>query len=161
MYLLYLRNIWKEMPKQDRTKTLERGRSAVRTVKTKFPKVNIDFDNLTDLDIELYVVNHIATVFEAQPDTASYLESLGSKQKQIDYLCQNRHLLPPLVVVDLDSGDALGIDQGSSIYRTSDVIDYFVPRKKRESNRLELKVSSFVPLSGDDSDVNISHEEVG
>ena len=161
MYLLYLRNIWKEMPKQDRTKNLERGRSAVRTVKTKFPKVNIDFDNLTDLDIELYVVNHIATVFEAQPDIASYLESLGSKQKQIDYLCQSRHLLPPLVVVDLDSGDALGIDQGCSIYRTSDVIDYFVPRKKRESNRLELKVSSFVSLSGEDSDVNISHEEVG
>ena len=153
MYLLYLRNIWKEMPKQDRTKTLERGRSAVRTVKTKFPKV--------DIDIELYVVNHIATVFEAQPDVASYLESLGSEQKQIDYLCQNRHLLPSLVVVDLDSGDALGIDQGSLIYRTSDVIDYFVPRKKRESNRLELKVSSFVSLSDDDSDVNISHEEVG
>ena len=47
------------------------------------------------------------------------------------------------------------------MYRTSDVIDYFVPRKKRESNRLELKVSSFVSLSDDDSDVNISHEEVG
>ena len=86
---------------------------------------------LTAIDIELYLVDHISGLFDDNMEMYNFLSSL-SRAERLDYMVANQHELPLVMLVDLDTDKVVSLPMDKMVV-AEEVLGVFTSRQKRKA----------------------------
>ena len=132
MSLLLLKNYFSKdvTPKEKKTFGSKCGR-LIKVAQGPQYNYSIVSSQLTAIDIELYLVDHISGLFEDNMEMYNFLSAL-SRAERLDYMVANKHELPLVMLVDLDTDKVVSLPMDKMVV-AEEVLGVFTSRQKRKA----------------------------
>ena len=129
MSLLLLKNYFSKdvTPKEKKTFSSKCGR-LIKIAQGPQYNYSIVSSQLTAIDIDLYLVDHISGLFEDNMEMYNFLSAL-SRAERLDYMVANQH---ELMLVELDTDKVVSLPMDKMVV-AEEVLGVFTSRQKRKA----------------------------